>query len=339
MARELADVSAAPRWVAGVVSHAAYDELAACLPTLARQTLAPDAVLVTDTGLDRARLDALAADHPDVRFETRPNLGWGAGGNRVLAWADDAHPEASYVLLLNPDVELEPDFAAALAASTESRPRVALASGKLLRPDRVTLDSAGIRLPRHRRPRDRGSEEPDQGQYERAERVFGVSGAAMWLRRSALADLAIEGEVLDEDFFAYHDDTDLCWRANLLGWHVLYEPRAVAVHRRNWRRQRRRQMAIEVRRHSFKNHYLQLLKNERGGELLRNLPWLAAWEVLRLGFAVLRDPAILPGYAAAWRAAPAALRKRRALHARLRERPAPAFPERRSLPFGPEPSF
>jgi len=328
-----------PRWVAGVVSHAAYQELAACLPTLERQTLAPDAVLVTDTAADSARLAALAAEHPRIRFETRPNRGWGAGGNRVLSWTETEHPEASYVLLLNPDVELEPDFAAILAEASELQPRVALASGKLLRPDRATLDSAGIRMPRHRRPRDRGSEELDRGQYERAERVFGVTGAAMWLRRAALADLAIEGEVLDEDFFAYHDDTDLCWRANLLGWQVLYEPRAVAVHRRNWRRERRHQMSVAVRRHSFKNHYLQMLKNERGGDLLRNLPWIVGWEVLRLGFALLRDPSILPGYAAAWRVAPAALRKRRALHARLRARPARTFPERRPLPAGQEPGL
>lgn len=312
--------AAAPRWVAGIVSHASYAEIEACLPTLARQTLAPEGVLVADTASDPARLESIATAHPSVRVEARPNRGWGAGVNRVLAWAESEHPGAEYVLLLNPDVELDARFAESLAAACARHPRVALASGKLLRPDGVTLDSAGIRLPRHRRPRDRGSEEPDAGRFERAEFVFGVSGAAMWVRRAALADLAIEGEVADEDFFAYHDDTDLCWRANLLGWQVLYEPRARCVHHRGWQRRRRQEIAPFVRRHSFKNHYLQIIKNERGVDLVRNAPSLLAWEVLRLGFALLRDRAILAGYVDAMRAAPSAFRKRRILMARVRDR-------------------
>lgn len=331
MAHELADVSAPPvSWVAGVVSHAAYDELDACLATVSSQSAPPAAVFVTDTGVDSGRLAALAAAHPGAVFEERDNRGWGAGVNRVLAWVDRFHPDAAYVLILNPDVELAPDFAAVLAGASERRPRVALASGKLLRPGGTILDSAGIHLPRHRRPRDRGSEQPDSGRYERAELLFGVSGAAMWMRRAALADLAIDGEVVDEDFFAYQDDTDLCWRANLLGWQVLYEPAAVAIHRRGWRRERRSEIDVAVRRHSFKNHYLQIIKNERGIDLLKNLPWIAVWEGLRLGFAVLRDPGILPGYLAAGRAAPRAFRKRRSLHARARRRAGVAAIDERS---------
>jgi GT2 family glycosyltransferase len=312
--------AAGPRWVAGVVSHDSYTEIAACLPTVAAQTLAPDGIFVADTAADADRLAALAEAHPSARFEARPNLGWGAGVNRVLAWTTAEHPAAEFVLLLNPDVELAPDFAAILATACARHPHVAFASGKLLRGDGATLDSAGIRLPRHRRPRDRGSEEPDTGRYDRPEFVFGVSGAAMWIRRSALADLAIDGEFADEDFFAYHDDTDLCWRAHLLGWEVLYEPAARGVHHRGWQRRRRHEIAPAVRRHSFKNHYLQIIKNERGIDLLRNAPVLLAWELLRFGFALAADRAILRGYADAWRAAPTAFRKRRILMARARGR-------------------
>src|SRR5690606_21767356 len=183
-------------------------------------------------------------------------------------------------------------------------PRVAIAGGKLLRPDLVTLDSAGIRLPRHRRPRDRGGGTPDRGQFDARERIFGVSGAAMMVRQRAMAAIALAGEVVDEDFFAYHDDTDLCWRAGRFGWEVAYQPAARAVHVRGWRRERRREIEPAVRRHSFKNHYLQIVKNERVGDLLVNLPWLLVWEGLRLGFAVLRDPALLPGYPQALRGLP-----------------------------------
>jgi GT2 family glycosyltransferase len=151
----------------------------------------------------------------------------------------------------------------------------------------------------------------------------------MLVRRAALDDLAVQGEVVDEDFFAYHDDTDLCWRANRFGWRVLYEPHARAVHGRRWQRELRMQIEPFVRRHSFKNHYLQIIKNERVGDLVVNLPWLLVWEMLRLGFALVRDPAVLPAYGEAWRAAGRAFEKRRAIQARLRadaSRRAPAAP-------------
>jgi GT2 family glycosyltransferase len=312
------------RYVAGIVNHGSYEDLARCLASLSQQDTRPEAVFVVDTGVDPSRLQALVGEYATVGFEVRANLGWGAGVNRILARVDDEYPSVPYVLLLNPDIELDPDFAAVLLDALEADPRVALASGKLLRPGRTVIDSAGIRLPRHRRPRDRGSDETDGGQYDRAEFVFGVSGAAMMLRRAALADLAVGGEVVDEDFFAYHDDTDLCWRANRLGWRVLYEPRACGVHGRRWQRQQRMQIAPFVRRHSFKNHYLQIIKNERLADFCLNLPWLLTWELLRFGFAVLRDPAVLPAYRDALVASRRALAKRRTIAQRLRGRVADA---------------
>jgi GT2 family glycosyltransferase len=313
-------------WLAGIVHHDAFEDLERCLASLRGQTAPPLVTAVVDTGADPSRLEGLARAHPEVRFHPRPNRGYGAGANFLLAGASEWAPDAAYVLILNPDVELEPDFACVLLREMEARPRVALASGKLLRPGGALIDSAGIRLPRHRRARDRGSEEPDRGQFDRAELVFGVSGAAMMIRRAALPDLALDEEVFDEDFFAYQDDTDLSWRANLLGWQVLYEPAARAVHGRRWRRERRSAIQPWIRRHSFKNHYLQIVKNERPTDLLRNLPVLAAWELLRLGYALVRDRAILPGYVEAARGVPRAWHKRRILQRRARARRAVGAP-------------
>jgi len=312
------------RWAAGIVNHASYDDLAECLASLALQTRLPEGVLVVDTGVDPARLAALRDEHKELAFELHPNRGWGAGVNRVLAWCRDQHPDVEAVLLLNPDVALDPDYAAVLAEALARDPRVAVATGKLLRPGRQELDSAGIRLPRHRRPRDRGSGQRDTGRFDRAEYVFAASGAAMLVRATAMDSVALDGEVFDEDFFAYHDDTDLCWRVHRFGWEVLYEPRAQAVHGRRWRPDRRFEVDPGVRRHSFKNHYLQIIKNERAPDFVRNLPWIAAWEVARLAFVLLFDRALLPAYAAAWRAAPVAWAKRRSLERRLQAPRTPA---------------
>ena len=142
----------------------------------------------------------------------------------------------------------------------------------------------------------------------------------MMIRLAALKDLEIEGEIFDEDFFVYHEDTDLSWRAKNLGWRVYYEPAAVAVHKRGWQKESRYSIPAEIRRHSFKNHYLQIVKNESLLSFLVLLPVFVSWEVLRLGFAVLLDRTILPAYGQAYRLLGRAFHKRRVLRAKRKHR-------------------
>jgi GT2 family glycosyltransferase len=307
----------APSYAVGIVNYRNDDELRVCLKSVGQQTLAARACVVIDHGGEAAARARLAREFPQVGFRERPNRGYAGGANAALE--ELASANADFFLLLNPDLELEPTFAERLVRALADAPEAAIAGGKLLRRD-GTIDSAGIVLPWNRRPRDRGSGEVDRGQYDRAEPVFGASGAAMLLRTAALGDLRLAGEIFDEDFFLYHEDTDLSWRAGRLGWQVLYVPSAVALHERRWQRERRFEIEVSVRRHSFKNHYLQIAKNERAWDLLLHLPILLGWEVLRLGFALLRDPAILPAYGQALRRLPRALGKRRELSAKAARR-------------------
>jgi len=306
-------------YAVGIVNYRSYSDLKRCLESLSLQTLQPECVVVLDVESNELMFAELEDRFPEVTFRAVPNRGFAGGANLALELITELAPAAEFALILNPDVELEPGFAGALVTEAGRHPRVALATGKLVRPDSGLIDSAGIVMPRNRRPRDRGSEERDCGQYDRTEYVFGASGAAMLLRRSCLDGLAIDGEVFDEDFFLYHEDTDLSWRANLLGYRVLYVPKARAFHERGWRANRRFEIEPAVRRHSFKNHYLQIIKNEPISSFMVNLPVLLVWEILRLGFLLLRDRELWSAYGSSWRLGGQAWRKRRILRARLAE--------------------
>jgi GT2 family glycosyltransferase len=308
------------RYCVGIIHYQSYRDLETCLGAIARQSLAAQSVWVIDADGDPAELAKFKAQHPAVRFQASANRGYAAAANELLSRAQAEEPAVDFCLLLNPDVVLDPAFSEQLVEALIAHPRAALGAGKLLRPDRRTLDSAGIELPAHRRPRDRGSETPDRGQYDRGEYVFGASGAAMLVRCSALAELALEGEVFDEDFFLYHEDTDLSWRSHVMGWRVYYEPRATAVHARGWQKGHRFRVPAKVRRHSFKNHYLQLIKNESISGFLFRFPILLAWEALRFAHAVIRDREVLPGYADAWSLAGRAFHKRGVLRGQRRRR-------------------
>lgn len=301
------------QYVAGIVHFGADPGLERCLASLRAQSQRPMHLVVVDhdpcePGDERRA--TLARAYPEVEWVHAPNGGYAAGANRVIELALSRVPELDSILVLNPDVELEPEFAAALLDELNRRPEVALASGKLLRPGARLIDSAGIEMRRSRRFHDRGSEQPDDGRYGEVETVFAVSGAALMIRRAALPSLALEGEIFDEDFFTYHEDTDLAWRARKLGWQCLYVPAARAIHVRGWRRGVRDQVVGEIRRHSWKNRYLELLKNESPLTFLRDLPFILPVELVRLGFALLVDRTLLGAYLDAARQARRALRKR-----------------------------
>lgn len=315
------------QWALGIVHYDSWDDLEACLAAVDRLRPAPARVRVYDVhggpGEDaaesRGRRRTLEAAHPGVEWLDGPNVGFAASANALLAAESRAARPADWQMILNADVELDADHLAVLGDVFARQGDVAIAGGKLLRPGRRDLDSAGIGMPLHGRPRDRGSETRDDGRFDEAADVFAVSGAAMALRTGALGSLALAGEVFDESFFMYHEDTDLCWRARRLGWRVRYEPAAVAVHRRGWQRARRFETPAWIRRHSFKNHYLQLVKNETATGWLKRAPALVVWELLRLGFVVLRDRAMWPAYGEAWRALPGARAKRRLLRVKARQ--------------------
>lgn len=307
-------------YTAGVINYRNYDDLSACLKALQAQTHGAAHITVVDADSDETRLAPLELEFPTVDFERIENHGYAGGANRLLAFLGRAVPDAEFSLILNPDTFLEADFCEVLLNSMRSRPDVALAGGKLFRSGRERLDSAGLRLPLNRRPQDRGSRQPDRGQFDRAEYVFGASGAAMMIRLAALPDLEIEGEIFDEDFFVYHEDTDLSWRAHKLGWRVYYEPAAIAIHKRGWQKESRYSVPAEIRRHSFKNHYLQIAKNESLLSFVCLLPVFLFWEVLRFGFAILLDRTILPAYGQAYKLMGRAFHKRGVLQAKRRDR-------------------
>ncbi len=92
------------------------------------------------------------------------------------------------------------------------------------------LDSTGIYFTPNLRHLDRGSRTPDQAQFEVPQFVFGGTGAACLYRQDMIRDISISGEFFDSDFFAYREDADVAWRAQLLGWKCLYTPAALAYH-------------------------------------------------------------------------------------------------------------
>ena len=247
-------------------------------------------------GMDDPRVRVLDLDH-QAGFSKAINAGIEATRGELVFFA-------------NSDLFVADGYLDRIARFLEGHQRAACAAGKILRYELHTgretdiIDTTGHTIGRNRRAIDRGENERDVGQYEREEQVFGVSGAALVVRRDALEAIRVRGEYLDESFDMYKDDVDLCWRLRLAGWECWHVPRAVAYHARtshglgdmayvsalsafheNEKRKPRR-----VRINSMRNQWLMLVKNDDLANLARDLPYVLGREALVLGHNLVFAP-------------------------------------------------
>jgi len=258
------------------------------------------------------------------------NLGFcGAHNQAVRRFLSSA---AEYFLVLNPDARLEKESLSRLVQALESSPSAGMASPLLLRGDAelnllqpLLVDAAGMRMTPELRHLDRGAGQALDTALQQKGFVFGGSGACLLFRRSCVEALLLDGGereadvdrlypqltrgrseralLFDEGFFAYREDADLAWRAQLLGWGTLYVPEARVVHERRVVPERRASLPPELNRLGVRNRFLLQLNNLTAevaavtflqGLLLRNL--LVILGVLlreRTSLSAFRDIAVL----------------------------------------------
>jgi GT2 family glycosyltransferase len=296
-----------PRFAILLVSYNSRGLLERCLERIEAQEGARlgaelELLVIDNASSDGSRklLELRAA--PYLHAQER-NLGFAGALNLGLR-----RSSAPWVLSLNPDVLLAPDFFAALAARLDELqpdPALGMIAPKLRRigleqfqagrtEGARTLDSTGLFLDRMRRPYDRGQGAEDRGQFDAEPEVLGPCGAAGLYRRSMLQALAVGGEAFDERLFAYYEDVDLAWRARRAGWSARYVPEAAGWHVRaasdlvRSRPRERRLRAVAARAHA--NRLLVLVKNERLRDLAADLPGLLGYELARQAYVLLTQP-------------------------------------------------
>lgn len=290
-----------------VLNYNGCEFIRPCLDSVLAQECVVREVIVVDNASPDGSARIVAADFPQVRLvESKQNLGFAGGMNLGIKQSS-----SELILLLNNDVVLEPGFLSAMIEAIESDRRIGSVSGKIFkmarRQERI-LDTTGHIIFRNRLFTDRGDGEPDAGQYDEVEEVFGACAGAGLYRREMLEDTKIGEEYFDESFFMFLEDTDLNWRAQLRGWKCLYTPEAIAWHWRGGTALRRSKL---VETHNFKNRYMMIIKNDSGLSLLRSVQHFLVTDIMKSAALLWRCPSALLGWFDVWWNLPALLRKRR----------------------------
>jgi len=282
--------------------------LSACLASVRNQDYKNYEIIIVDNGSSDSTLGAI--DPREIRLiKNKQNLGFSKANNQALAIA-----KGEFVLFLNSDASIEPNFLSVLLPYFESDCRLGALSAKVLRPSNGSIriiDSAGFLMEHWRLlPRNRGEGEIDRGQYDAAVPVFGVPGACALYRRTALESAASGGEYMDEDFFAYYEDVDLSWRIRRRNWKVLYVPEAVSYH--HSKGPDAKESFIQIK--AFSNRYWCYLKNARAIDFLAYAPVAVPYEILRILKAFIHKPSWIKPYLAELRLFSKMRQKRRALY-------------------------
>lgn len=229
-----------PAVSACIVTFNSRSVIARCVESLrAQQGPRLEIIIVDNASTDGTAAfirDELAG--PDLRLvENSRNAGFGAAMNQAFRAA-----RGRYFFILNPDTRIRPGAIAALAAFLDETPDAAIAAPRLLNADGSVQLSCRA-FPTHTTalfhryslltkllPFNKYSDAylRTSWHHNEIDRVDWVSGAAMLIRRKALA--AIDPPGFDPRFFMYVEDVDLCWRLQRRGWRTWYIPAAEVEH-------------------------------------------------------------------------------------------------------------
>jgi hypothetical protein len=222
-------MSSAPRVSVVIVTWNALPLLKQCLPSVVATDYPNLEIILADNASMDGSAAWVAATYPDVVIVRHPENGlFCRGNNQALP-----HATGEYVVLLNNDVEVEPDWLDPLVREMEADDVGAVQPKLRQYDDRDRFEYAGACggfIDRIGYPFTRGrvfdTMETDHGQYDDARDVFWATGAALMLRRSALDEVG----VLDEQFEMHMEEIDLCWRLQRGGYRVRVAPESTVYH-------------------------------------------------------------------------------------------------------------
>ena len=283
---------AAPVVSVVVVTYNGREHLAECVSSLMADALAPacEVWLVDNASGDGSGelAEALAARWPNVRaLRNASNLGYAGGVNCALP-----HLRGEFVAMLNPDCVVEAGWLAEAVSFLRATPRAGAISPLIVLHADGRINAAGqdvhvtglgfnrwLWAPRHR------------AGGAAAMPVSGLHGAAFVMPRALLERMG----GWDDSGFLYHEDVELSWRLQLMGYDLYCVPRSVVQHKYHLTMYPEKLFLLE------RNRWAMLLTHLHAGTRLALAPLLFVTEVLMWGYCLLRGIGFLRAKAASYR--------------------------------------
>ena len=267
------------------------NEVIGCIGHALAQTYTSVEILVIDNASTDDSRKSIMRDYPEIQIiENEHNIGYSSGMNQGIMLA-----KGEYVLLLNQDAWISERYVenavrAILAASDD----VGMISARIYKLDGSrksdTLIGGGMLL----RKRFRLAGDPDTTTMHY---TFGPSFCCPFLSKTMLEDIKKKsGHYFDDRYFAYGEDMDLVFRAQLLGWKCLYCPEVVAWHSQSGSLEGKHRLIdkpILIKRNSLRNRYHTLIKDLPIQLIPHLAPYIVLTEIAMWPYFAIKSPTTL----------------------------------------------
>jgi GT2 family glycosyltransferase len=214
--------------------------------------------------------------------------------------------------MLNNDTQVVPVWLKELMRGMQAEAKIGMVASKILYMEPPHLvDSAGSEVSKAGLAWNRHNGTPENPLEVEPYEVFGPTAAAALYRRAMLDEVGL----FDEAYFAYYEDTDLAWRARLMGWRCLYVPTARVYHVHS---ATSRQGSPFKRYLLSRNRLWTIVKNYPSPDLWLRLPEIIFYDLLSTAYRMLVERSWSPllAHLAALRQLRAMLRQRRIIQKR-----------------------
>ena len=202
-----------------------------CLESLKHITYLNYEILLVDNGSTDGSVECFRERYPEMEIiENGENLGFAEGNNVGIRKAMDEGVD--YVLLLNNDTVVDPEFLGELVTVAEGDEKIGIVGPKIYyykyngRKD-VIWFAGGKVLRRIGQPFHDGLHEIDKGQYDKMKNVGFITGCALLIKKEVIDKIGL----LDIDYFAYFEDLDYNIKASKTGYSIVYSPKAKVWHK------------------------------------------------------------------------------------------------------------
>ncbi len=213
-----------------IVTWNNQNDIIDCLASVQAQDYPNFEVVLVDNASSDSTVDLVRTKFPEVKIIASKTNHYFAGGNNIGInfLLKDSNPK--FIGVLNPDTILAGNWISSQVAIMESSsqigiigPKVVFEKGfgvneKVSTADQTYINTVGILPGGYLFPYDRGYAELDQGQYDKTEEVYAVSGVSMLIRSEVIKQIGGFYKPMQ----MYLEDVDLCIRAKKAGWSVIY---------------------------------------------------------------------------------------------------------------------
>lgn len=211
------------------------EDTLSCLKSLDKVNYPSFSIILVDNASSDGTVDSVKELYPHLKIiSNEENLRFAGGNNVGIEYAiaekeaDEKKP-ADYILLLNNDTEVSPNFLSELVRVAESEERIGIAGPKIYyHSDRSRIWYAGGKVEFWKGWVSHiGIREMDRGQYDGVRKTGYVTGCCMLIKRQVIEKVG----KLDESYFIYGEDADLCLRAKGEGYALAFAPSSVIWHK------------------------------------------------------------------------------------------------------------